>query len=120
MIKNERFIIHIIIPFYNSKKTLSNCLNSLKNYSNYKDKLRIKIIAVNDGSTDGSEDIINNFNFGDDLVLIKLKKNMGVANARNIALNKIKHSDFIFFLDSDDEVSENLFKYFKRLFVKKA
>ena len=69
MIKNEDLLFILVIPFYNSKKTLSNCLNSLKNYSNYKDKLRIKIIAVNDGSTDGSEDIINNFNFGDDLVI---------------------------------------------------
>jgi len=120
MIKNEKFIFHIIIPFYNSKKTLSNCLNSLKNYSNYKDQLKIKFIFVDDGSTDGSEDIINNFNFGGDLILIKLKKNMGVAYARNIALKKIKHSDFIFFLDSDDEVSENLFKYFKRLFCKEG
>ena len=95
--------VSIIVPFYNSKKYLKRCLDSL-----VKQSLNdIEIIFVNDGSTDGSEEIIYDYLNKDQRIKLFNKENGGQASARNLGLSKAT-SDYVIFIDSDDYVEENL------------
>jgi len=89
--------ISIIIPVYNQEKFLAETLNSVVNqsYSNW------ECILVNDGSIDGSVEVINKFVAQDNRFHFINSENKGVSHARNLALKQIK-GDFIMFLDGDD------------------
>ncbi|MEI2393117.1 glycosyltransferase family A protein [Priestia megaterium] len=92
----------VILPVYNSEKTIMSTLNSIKNQTIVNEIG--EIIIVNDGSTDKTQEIINRFiedNKYLNIVLIN-KENGGVSTARNIAL-KIAQYDLIALIDSDDE-----------------
>ena len=94
-------LISIITPSYNSEKFLPLYLGCLERqrYKNF------EVIFVDDGSTDNTKEIINSIN--SDLNLkYYYKKNGGVSSARNYGLKHAK-GEFIFFLDSDDFISEN-------------
>lgn len=95
--------VSIIVPVYNMEKKLKKCIDSIINQE-YND---IEIIIVNDGSTDNSLKIINQY----DDYRIKLidQKNMGISEARNNGL-KIATGDFICFVDSDDYIEPNMIK----------
>lgn len=95
--------ISVIVPIYNSGKYLDKCLQSLLNQT-FKD---FEIIAINDGSTDNSLDILNNYQ--DSRIKIKTQKNSGQANTRNNGL-KIAKGEYIIFIDSDDYVDTNMFE----------
>lgn len=87
----------IIIPVYNTEKYLKKCLDSVFNQE-YKD---FEVIIINDGSTDKSENIINEYiNTYNNIKYIK-QKNKGLSNARNEGVSKSK-GEFLLFLDSDD------------------
>ena len=94
--------LSIIIPVYNSKKYLKECLNSICQQV----RQDVEIILINDCSTDGSIKICKKFakkyNF---IRLINLKENGGVAYCRNIGI-KIATGEYICFVDSDDKLSE--------------
>lgn len=96
-------MISIIITAYNAEKTIERCLNSIleNDYSDY------EIILVNDGSKDNTEKVVELF--ASDKIKYFSKKNTGVADSRNYALDKAK-GDYITFVDSDDYVSNNYFK----------
>ncbi|MDO6440367.1 glycosyltransferase family A protein [Cyclobacterium sp. 1_MG-2023] len=85
----------IIIPLYNKIGFISRALDSVVNQT-YKE---YEIIVVNDGSTDGSEKIVQN-NFGDKVKVIN-QKNQGVSTARNTGIAHAKYP-YIAFLDADD------------------
>lgn len=94
-------IVSVIIPVYNSEKTIESTINSVlhQTYSQ-----SIEIIIVNDGSTDGSKEAINTIiKNNQTIIIIKLinKSNNGVSSARNKGLTVAK-GDYIAFLDSDD------------------
>lgn len=92
--------ISVIIPVYNSSKTIGNTLNSIKNQT----FLPFEVIIIDDGSTDNSVDVIFDFinsNITLDIQLIK-KENGGVSSARNAGI-RIAQGDWIALLDSDDE-----------------
>ena len=96
--------ISVIIPFYNSEKTIQRCLVSVTNQT----LKPSEIILIDDGSVDNSVNIIESF-FDDNIeVNYKLisKINGGVSSARNVGL-KIANGDLIAFLDSDDEWINN-------------
>jgi glycosyltransferase involved in cell wall biosynthesis len=92
--------VNIIIPVYNSEKTILRTLNSVKEqtYSDY------EIIVVDDGSSDNSVSLINSFisNYPQLQIKLIIKENGGVSSARNIGL-KASKSDWIALLDSDDQ-----------------
>lgn len=88
--------VSVIVPVYNSSKYLKECITSIINQS-YKN---IEIIVVDDKSSDSSLDIINSIK-DKRIKVIKLKKNMGVSNARNEGVKKAS-GDYICFIDSDD------------------
>lgn len=96
----EKNIITIIIPVYNSEKYLRKCLDSVLAQS-YKD---IEVIAINDGSTDKSLDIMNEYkNNYPEIFQIFSQENQGQSSARNFALKYAK-GKYITFLDSDDYI----------------
>ena len=89
--------VSIIVPVYNAEKYLEDCLNSLKNQS-LKD---IEILCINDGSSDDSLTILNQFAKEDTRFKIFSQKNAGPAKARNIGLEN-STGEFIMFCDADD------------------
>ena len=94
--------ISVVIPMYNSKDTIINTLNSVKNQTAIEQIL--EVIVVNDGSTDNSLDIVKEYienNKNIPIVIID-KSNGGVSAARNIGMKAAK-GDWIALLDSDDE-----------------
>lgn len=92
--------VSIIIPIYNTSQYLSSCLNSVKEQS-YKN---LEIILVNDGSTDNSRDIAEEFVKKDKRFKVIHLHNGGVSRARNKGM-EIATGDYITFIDSDDIVS---------------
>lgn len=98
--------VSIIVPIYNTASFLNKCLNSLV-HQTLDD---IEIICVNDGSTDDSQLIINDF-LAKYPYRIKsiLKHNGGLSDARNIGLQEAS-GEYIAFLDSDDYVEIDLYE----------
>ena len=90
-------MISIIVPVYNVEKFLPRCLDSLVNQT-YQD---IEIICVNDGSTDGSLAILEQYAVKDERINIFSQDNQGVSCTRNMGLQVAK-GDWIMFVDSDD------------------
>jgi len=86
--------VSVIIPVFNTEEYLKECLESALNQT-YKN---IEIIAVNDGSTDNSIEILKQFS---DIIKIIDKKNGGAASARNAGI-KTMTGEWVKFLDSDD------------------
>ena len=87
--------VSIIIPVYNTEKHLKKCLESVTNQTE-KD---IEIIVINDGTTDNSESIINEYiNKDNSLIKYYSKANEGVAKTRNYGIEKAS-SDYILFVD---------------------
>lgn len=90
-------LVSIIIPVFNVEKYLGVCLESVCNqtYTN------LDIIVVDDGSTDSSGKLVDEWNQKDSRINSFHKKNGGLSDARNFGLDKAK-GEFVFFLDSDD------------------
>lgn len=95
--------ISIIIPVYNVKNYINNCLKSLINQT-YKD---IEVILVDDGSNDGSELICDECCKKYNFFKVIHKINGGVSSARNEGL-KYATGEYIIFVDSDDIISTDL------------
>lgn len=93
-------LISIIVPVYNVGKYLEKCLESIKNQT-YKN---IEVILINDGSTDNSEEICNEYCKKYKEFVLYNKKNGGLSSARNYGLDRIT-GDYIVFIDSDDVIS---------------
>lgn len=89
--------VSIIIPVYNIEEYIANCLESALNQS----YTRLEIICVDDGSVDGSAQIIRSFAEKDSRVIYIRQDNTGVSAARNKGLDTAT-GDYIFFLDGDD------------------
>lgn len=87
----------IVLPVYNAIKYVETTLQSLlqQSFDNY------EIIIVNDGSTDGSDGICNNYSQLYEQIRYYEKENGGICNARNFALEKVK-GKYILFCDHDD------------------
>ncbi|MCD7740147.1 MAG: glycosyltransferase [Candidatus Gastranaerophilales bacterium] len=101
--------ISVIVPVYNVEKYLKECLDSILSQT-FAD---IEIICVNDGSTDNSRKILEEYKNKDSRIIIIDKKNGGLSSARNAGM-KIASGEFFSFIDSDDWVDitmlEKLYK----------
>lgn len=93
-------MISIIVPVYNSEKTIERCIMSLINQT-YKE---IEIILVNDGSNDRSGQICDSYSISDTRIKVYHKINEGVSIARNWGISKAQ-GEFLLFVDSDDFLS---------------
>ncbi len=94
--------VSLIVPIYNVEKYISCCLNSCINQTLYD----IEIICVNDGSTDNSLSMLQEFAKIDNRVKIVNKENGGLSSARNAGI-KVACGSIIMFLDSDDYLQLN-------------
>lgn len=94
-------LISIIIPIYNVKDCLKVCLDSVihQTYAN------LEIILIDDGSTDGSGKIADEYAARDVRISVVHQKNQGLSASRNKGIRKAK-GDYLSFIDADDFVSE--------------
>lgn len=97
--------VSIILPVYNVESYLRQCLDSII-MQTLED---IEIICVNDGSTDNSLEILQEYKNKDSRIKIINQENRGQGVARNIALENIT-GDYIGFVDPDDYISPNMYK----------
>ena len=96
--------ISVIVPVYNTKDYLLRCLNSIRHqtYTN------LEIICIDDGSTDGSEEIVDNIASVDHRFIVYHQSNKGESCARNEGL-KIASGDYITFVDCDDWIENDMY-----------
>lgn len=94
--------ISVVVPVYNEEEYLTECLNSILNQT-YSD---LEIIVVDDGSTDQSGEICEQFQARDNRVKVIHKKNGGLISAWKCGVNNSKN-DYICFVDSDDLIQKN-------------
>jgi glycosyltransferase involved in cell wall biosynthesis len=94
---DNKTAISIIIPVYNAAKYLTRCLSSVQQQS----LKNIEILCINDGSTDESARLLEQFAENDIRFKIINQENQGLSAARNTGLEKAT-GDYIFFLDADD------------------
>lgn len=100
--RQNKYSVSIIVPIYNVEKWLFKCLESIR-----KQKFRnFKVILVNDGSTDNSEDICDLFVKKDKRFFYYKKNNGGLSDARNYGL-KYADTKYVVFVDSDDYLDCN-------------
>ena len=98
-------LLTIVIPVYNVEKYIYDCLESVRKQT-YKD---FNVIIVDDGSTDNSINIAEEFCNKDNRFKIISKKNGGLSDARNYGLNYVD-TKYVTFLDSDDFISINTYE----------
>ena len=105
-------MISVIVPVYNNARYLDKCIQSVVSQS-FRD---IEVILVDDGSTDDSGKICDNWSAVDNRVKVLHEKNGGVSSARNKGIIKAC-GEYVLFLDSDDALDRNtclkLFDYAK-------
>lgn len=98
--------ISVIIPVYNTEKYLKECIDSILNQT-----LDLyEIIIVNDGSTDGSLKLINEYGERYSNIQIISQDNCGLGAARNLGL-KMAEGEYVYFIDSDDILEKNALEY---------
>ncbi|WP_034484367.1 glycosyltransferase [Butyrivibrio fibrisolvens] len=102
---NTNVKVSIIVPIYNVENYLEKCLDSLTGQS----LNDIEILAVNDGSTDGSLKILENYASKDSRIVVLNKENGGLSDARNYAFPYI-HGEYVGFIDSDDYVDPKMYE----------
>lgn len=99
--------ISVIVPVYNSEKYLHKCIDSVRNQT----YLDFELLLINDGSTDRSGEICDEYAVKDKRVKVFHKENGGVSSARNIGLDNAK-GKYIVFVDSDDWIEETYLENF--------
>lgn len=102
--------VSIIIPVYNTGKYLFDCLNSIINQTHK----NLEIIIVDDGSTDDSPKICDDYAQKDNRIKVIHKNNEGVSKARNAGI-EIATGDYFYFPDSDDYVELDTIEYLLNL-----
>lgn len=104
---NEKQItkISIIIPVFNQEHYIEECLASCINQD--VEKSEYEIILINDGSTDNSLSVIDNYLIDYNNIIVVNKNNSGVSAARNAGLD-IASGCYVWFVDADDFIRENV------------
>ena len=98
-------LISVIIPVYNVESYLKRCIDSILNQT-YKN---LEIIIVDDGSTDASGQICDEYEKADSRIKVLHKENGGQGSARNMALDMCT-GEYIAFVDSDDYILDNMYE----------
>ncbi|MFA7615942.1 MAG: glycosyltransferase family 2 protein [Weeksellaceae bacterium] len=97
--------LSVIIPVYNSEKYLDKCIDSVLSQS----FIDFELLLINDGSTDNSGNICDEYAQKDKRVKVFHQQNKGVSTARNIGIEK-SNGEWLTFIDSDDWIEENYFE----------
>lgn len=90
-------LLSVIVPVYNVAPYLQECLDSLLSQK----FVTMEVLLINDGSTDGSDQICEKYSRNDPRIRYYSQKNKGLSATRNLGLDQAK-GEYIFFLDSDD------------------
>lgn len=95
-------MISIIVPIYNREKYLSECIDSIlvQSYSDF------EVLLIDDGSTDRSGEICDEYAQKDARIRVFHKENGGVSSARNVGLDNVQ-GEWVCFVDSDDTIAAN-------------
>lgn len=100
--KPSRCKLSIIIPCYNAEQYIARCIESVLSEA----ELNAEVIVINDGSTDGTNEILNRYI---DKISIINQQNCGVSTARNRGI-EVASGDYIYFVDADDYIVGNELK----------
>lgn len=109
----EDIKVSIIIPVYNVEKYLVECIESVLNQSHE----NIEVILVNDGSTDDSGKIADEYSLKDNRIKVIHKKNEGVSTTRNVGIDAAT-GEYICFSDADDYLKNDYVEYLLDLILK--
>ena len=93
--------ISVIVPVYNTERLVGRCLRSIVGQS-FED---IELLVIDDGSTDGTREVIERFAAADPRVRCFSTNNSGVSAARNLGLDNAE-GEYILFIDADDEIED--------------
>ncbi len=104
---HENPFVSIIVPVYNVEKYLRRCLDSIINQT-YQD---IEIIVVDDGSTDASKHICDEYAKIDSRISVIHKENGGVSSARNVGLAR-SNGEWVLFVDADDYLPNDALSFY--------
>ena len=102
-------LISIVVPLYNVENYLKECIDSILTQSYH----NLEIILVDDGSTDNSGKICDNYAKKDSRIKVIHKENGGASDARNYGIKEAK-GKYIQFTDSDDFYDKNSIYWYKR------
>lgn len=97
-------MISVIVPMYNVELYLRKCLDSIVNQT-YKN---IEILIIDDGSTDNSGMICDEYAQKDDRIKVFHTENQGLSSARNLGLDEAT-GDWVGFVDSDDWIDDDMY-----------
>ena len=97
--------ISVIVPVYNTEKLVGRCLRSIVGQT-FED---FEVLVIDDGSTDGTGEVIGQFAAADQRVRCLSTANSGVSAARNLGLDNAE-GEYILFIDADDEIEEGYLK----------
>ncbi len=106
-------LVSVIIPVYNVEKYLNECVESVINQT-YKN---LEILLIDDGSTDNSGEICDEYKEKDSRINVIHKKNDGLSNARNDGINN-SNGEYLYFLDSDDYLEHNAIYILLNIIIK--
>ncbi len=101
----EKQLISVIVPIYNVEKYMKRCVDSILDQTYY----NLEIILIDDGSTDDSPKICDEYAKLDERVCVIHKKNGGVSSARNAGMKRAT-GHYLTFVDSDDYVDQTCFE----------
>lgn len=99
-------VISVVVPVYNVESYLIECLESIINQT-YRD---LEIILIDDGSTDKSGDICDEYGKKDERIIVIHQSNQGSASAKNAGLRK-SSGEYLAFVDSDDFLQEDAYEF---------
>lgn len=109
MERDSKIKVSIIIPVYNGERYLKKCLDSVINQT----FRELEILCINDGSTDGTLDILKEYEKADSRVHVIDKENTGYGNSVNIGIDMAR-GNYIGIVESDDFIAEDMYeKLFK-------
>lgn len=103
---NEKIKVSIIVPAYNVEKYIRKCIVSILEQTHK----NIEVIVINDGSTDGTQNILIELSKMDSRLVVVNTKNLGVSSARNLGLD-VSKGDYIVFVDGDDYLAVDCVEY---------
>jgi glycosyltransferase involved in cell wall biosynthesis len=95
----------ILVPVYNAEAFIKKCLDSIKNQT-YRD---FEVVCLDDGSTDSSGDILDNYAKQDNRFKVFHVDNGGIANGRNRLL-QLANGEYVYYMDSDDWLELDFFE----------
>ena len=98
--KKNNPLISVIVPIYNVEKYLRHCVDSILSQSNH----NLEVWLVDDGSPDGCPTICDEYARKDNRIKVIHKKNGGLSDARNVAID-VESGEYVCFVDSDDYIA---------------